>query len=468
VRSFAEIKTDLSTAFGTTDVGRLRDLSIEFRTLGTPEALVMAGHAEGNAWLFTGNYGEALKSFERVTEILETMNDRSLVAFNAMDLGTVFWRTGNYAHALEQLNRALDLFLELEIRDCVASTLSNIGTVCLEIGEYPQALERLERSLHISQEIGDKQLIANVTGSIGIVYYNTGDYAKALELFLRAGSMLDDVADRVSAATNTFNVGNAYSELGDYVQALAHYEGALAIHKELGGSYIEAYVLGGMADVHVKMNDLDEAKRLLAMMADMTLDAPNAQSMYYHIRSRLFEALGDDDALLTELTKALETADSAGLRSDSANYHLRLRDLAQRRNDFEAYIKHNTEHLRINEEIRGKEATQKLTMMEAQRNIDAERKERDKERAVLYSTLPKHVADRVVCGESVDGDTYDNTAVLFLDIVAFTDISDKLSPTEVISLLGNIFVEVDRICSSNRTTKIKTIGDSYLAVAGLE
>ena len=90
--------------------------------------------------------------------------------------------------------------------------------------------------------------------------------------------------------------------------------------------------------------------------------------------------------------------------------------------------------------------------------------ERARERAVLYSTLPKHIADRVIRGEVVN-DHIDNAAVMFLDIVGFTTLSSSLTSQQVIALLDTVFRICDEACKQNNVTRIKTIGDSYLAVA---
>ena len=141
-----------------------------------------------------------------------------------------------------------------------------------------------------------------------------------------------------------------------------------------------------------------------------------------------------------------------------------MRDLAQKRNDFAAYIEHNNEFTRITEEINGKESTLKMAMQAKQREIDAVQREHAQHMAVLHSTLPKHIADRVARGEVVN-DQFDRAAVLFLDVVGFTTHSSVLAAADVVDLLQKIFTTFDAICAEHDVMKIKTIGDSYMAVA---
>ncbi|RPI66268.1 MAG: adenylate/guanylate cyclase domain-containing protein, partial [Ignavibacteriae bacterium] len=65
----------------------------------------------------------------------------------------------------------------------------------------------------------------------------------------------------------------------------------------------------------------------------------------------------------------------------------------------------------------------------------------------------------------VVNDHHDNAAVIFLDIAGFTSISDQLTSTEVVQLLDTVFTALDTVCKKHDVVKIKTIGDSYMAVA---
>ncbi len=62
---------------------------------------------------------------------------------------------------------------------------------------------------------------------------------------------------------------------------------------------------------------------------------------------------------------------------------------------------------------------------------------------------------------------YREASVLFADLVDFTRKSRKLSPKMLIDELSEIFAEFDKIVSKNKCTRIKTMGDGYLAVSGI-
>ncbi len=93
--------------------------------------------------------------------------------------------------------------------------------------------------------------------------------------------------------------------------------------------------------------------------------------------------------------------------------------------------------------------------------------EKDKSEALLLNTLPPQVVKRLTSGEKVIADAYDNVTVLFSDFVNFTTFSEAREPQEVVEVLNRIVIEFDDLGLDLGVEKIKTIGDGYLAVAGL-
>lgn len=93
--------------------------------------------------------------------------------------------------------------------------------------------------------------------------------------------------------------------------------------------------------------------------------------------------------------------------------------------------------------------------------------ERDRSEQLLLSILPTPIARRLEEGEELIADYFDSATVLFADIVGFTSLSSRLTPTKVVELLNQLFGEFDTIAEQHQVEKIKTIGDSYMAVGGV-
>jgi Adenylate and Guanylate cyclase catalytic domain len=64
-------------------------------------------------------------------------------------------------------------------------------------------------------------------------------------------------------------------------------------------------------------------------------------------------------------------------------------------------------------------------------------------------------------------DSFPQTTVMFLDIAGFTKWSSERDPTQVFTLLENIYHAFDEFAKKLGIFKVETIGDCYVAVAGL-
>ncbi len=95
------------------------------------------------------------------------------------------------------------------------------------------------------------------------------------------------------------------------------------------------------------------------------------------------------------------------------------------------------------------------------------RLEQEKSDRLLLNVLPQPIAERLKQDQSIIADTFAEVTVLFADIVGFTQLSARVSPTELVSLLNDIFSEFDHLAEKHGLEKIKTIGDAYMVVGGL-
>jgi adenylate cyclase len=86
--------------------------------------------------------------------------------------------------------------------------------------------------------------------------------------------------------------------------------------------------------------------------------------------------------------------------------------------------------------------------------------------ALLTNAIPASIARRLKRGEQHIADVYPETTILFADLAGFTPWARGTDPTRVVAALDELFSRFDRLVASAGMEKIKTIGDSYMAVAG--
>lgn len=88
-------------------------------------------------------------------------------------------------------------------------------------------------------------------------------------------------------------------------------------------------------------------------------------------------------------------------------------------------------------------------------------------RELLLNILPASIADKLQITKSTFTQTFDDVTILFLDIVGFASLSNEIGTEKIVKLLNDFFSQIDDLLDSYRIEKIKTIGDSYMAAAGI-
>jgi class 3 adenylate cyclase len=106
-----------------------------------------------------------------------------------------------------------------------------------------------------------------------------------------------------------------------------------------------------------------------------------------------------------------------------------------------------------------------LIVVYRQRNKISKARKRSDE--LLLNILPSEVAEELKHKGSADAKQFDEVTVMFTDFKGFTQISEKLSPTELVNEIHTCFKAFDNIITKHNIEKIKTIGDSYMCAGGL-
>ncbi|CAN5518111.1 hypothetical protein BH10BAC6_BH10BAC6_05820 [soil metagenome] len=411
-----------------------------------------------------GDYPTALQHYQQALALHTELKDDVGIARDTGNLGSVYRITGDFPQSLAAYRSALLIATASGDRTSIANAVTGIGNVYHATADYPQALEYYHRALALFTELGDRAGASRATGNIGLIFNATGNHTKALEHFRQALEIHTELGYKVGVARVTSNIGSLLEATGEHVQALQYYRRALELHHELGNRTGVAIVTGNIVRALLDAGNVSEARAVFATADALHSDVPSVTTTREVCRAQLQELDGDMAASLQTLRSAREISKEHGLKSAEADICLALRNLAQKQNDLPSYIEFNNEYTRITNEINGKETSIKMAMQAKEREIAEREVEHQKHMAVLHSTLPKHIADRVARGETVN-DHYDNAAVLFLDIVGFTTLSSSMSASDVVALLDQVFGICDSTMNTHGLMKIKTIGDSYMAVA---
>nr|XP_034831481.1 adenylate cyclase type 2-like [Maniola hyperantus] len=111
--------------------------------------------------------------------------------------------------------------------------------------------------------------------------------------------------------------------------------------------------------------------------------------------------------------------------------------------------------------------------------------EREQQESLLLSVIPAYIAAEVkrsimlkmasACADAskqtrfheMHVQRHNNVSILYADIVNFTPLSERLSASDLVKTLNELFGRFDQIAQENQCMRIKILGDCYYCVSGL-
>jgi class 3 adenylate cyclase len=93
--------------------------------------------------------------------------------------------------------------------------------------------------------------------------------------------------------------------------------------------------------------------------------------------------------------------------------------------------------------------------------------EQKKSERILLNVLPANIAERLKNNPGLIADGYADVTVMFADLVNFTQLTQQMSPEQMVGILNTVFTWFDALTERHGLEKIKTIGDAYMVVGGL-
>lgn len=117
--------------------------------------------------------------------------------------------------------------------------------------------------------------------------------------------------------------------------------------------------------------------------------------------------------------------------------------------------------------LREREKQKEMALVDLGEKAAALETEKGRAEKLLLNVLPVAIADRLQKGEKVEAETFPEVTVFFADVVGFTKLAVELGPRSVANLLNELFEIFDSLAGKYKLEKIKTIGDCYMAVAGV-
>ena len=439
----------------------------------------------GLAYKIIGQYNKAIEYYEKTIRIDEELGKGNDLARTLNNIGGVYHKWGQYDKAIEYYGRSLRIKQSLNDSIGIATTLNNIGLVYNAWGKYENAIISFDEALNIDQLLNNERGMASKLNNLGLTNYYLKQYDEALAFFYQALDIHNKLKDIGQSAIQYNNIGALYLNKGDTEQAIVFLQKARQIFQDLGKQSELAAVLSKFGDIYLSTGDYKKSEKFLMMSTEISkkINSRNQTKTNYLRFSDLYYRMGNYAQSLEYYKKHTALKDT-----------IFTEKVHQQITDFE--IKYETEKkdveiklLKNNEEIRNlkskKEKIYRLSLIggvillillasvilyslrqkiKDNRIISQEKAKSDK---LLMNILPAGVANELKEQGKTEPKLFSNVTVCFTDIVDFTKISAKMEPGLLIAELNEIFTAFDNIVESHHCERIKTIGDSFMAVCGL-
>lgn len=113
-----------------------------------------------------------------------------------------------------------------------------------------------------------------------------------------------------------------------------------------------------------------------------------------------------------------------------------------------------------------KQSERELEEKVSKRTAELQR-EQTHTKELLHNMLPVEIAEELSATGSVRPARHESVTILFTDFSGFTQAASTMPADRMVAELNEIFAAFDDLCDDLGIEKIKTIGDAYMAAAGL-
>ncbi len=428
--------------------------------LGWTPGIARANQVLGNNHLRKSDNPEALIYYQEALKIFEETDNKKGIASATNNIGLLFFSEHNDAKALEYYFKALKMHEQIGNKDGIAIVCDNVGDVMRAQDNYPQALEYYLRSLKMSKELGKTSGIAAAIQSIGEIYAHQKKYVLGIACMQKAIQTDSAIGDKLGVAWGLTNIGRTY----------------LAMAGDTAVRYVN------------DTGDVLDVKKYLAEQVSQPRGPGLRNKAIAYLQQGLTKGieLHAQDALQACYKSIAEASMLTGNYKKAREYYIdytEVKDSVFSKENSEKIVRIEYANIHFYDSLKTAQA-KKLAGLELthQRNFTYAGlvtivlllgfsffiiKERGKSEKLLLNILPAKVAEELKSKGIAKASQFDNVTLLFTDFVNFTNASEQMGPQALIDELHSCFKAFDEITTKYSIEKIKTIGDAYIAAAGL-
>jgi len=428
-------------------------------------------------------------------------------AFSSINLGVYYYEKGKYEGSIHQLMSAIKYFEVNQNDTALANAYNQIARVYFDINKIqrndikvnpnnlPQlALRQLDvdkgekfarQAVAINKRLNRKAALASNYNNIGLIKQEKFELDSSEFFFRSAISLYESLGLKVNKAYTLNNLGILYENLFRPDLELKAYQEALDIFVELNDQQRIS-----IANLNIAMVNFDGGELKVALdyalksmaIANRLNDLPVKKDVYFQL-ALIYDAMKDCESESFYFQRFIQVKDSLFdieskriLEDVNAQYETEKKEnqivLLNKEKELDGIIKNSLIAgfglllILAFVLLRSYRQKQRANLLLTSQNaiIESERKKSDD---LLLNILPFETAEELKETGASPARHFDSVTVIFTDFKGFTQLSEKLTPTQLVDEIDFCFKAFDEIADKYDIEKIKTIGDSYMAAGGL-
>jgi len=390
-------------------------------------------------------------------------------------LGIGYMSQQKYGTALEHFNSSIQEAEANQDTVTAGPALVNLAQIYNFMGDSIETIRSYHRAIGIFERYNDSLNLAVTHQNLGILIT---DLDSSITILSAGLELFEGLGHTIGQGYTLNSIASRMIEKGDYLDGIRYLNRARALMEEIEFVELLPSIYLNIANASAKKGLFTKAEEYWAKAATLATENEDLLFLrdFYESKSKEQEDMGLFEASLISFQQYDAIKDSM----DRIERQEELEGLkAKYEND-----KRRAEIKLLNKDVQIRDITIRRTTIIASilgvgalillglaglayRYYRRARQAQQRSDELLLNILPAEVAEELKVHGKTAAKSYDSIAVLFTDFEDFSSIAHELSPNEVVQAVDFYFKEFDIIMERHGIEKIKTIGDAYFAVSGL-
>jgi two-component system sensor histidine kinase/response regulator len=318
-----------------------------------------------------------LLAFKAATAI--TLQDNSAsqrldtVRVNQLNRISTSLRETDHDSALHYADEAYAAAREADYQKGKAVALGNMGWIYYRKADYVKALQLSIESMKIAEQLGDKAEMARAMNSIASVSFEQNQFNKSLQEFKRALALGTESGEGKVISRTLNNIAYLFLSVNNQVDSAEVYaRRAIAFTERSNDSYLTAFGLRTLGDIHAQRGQLKEALGMYQRSINLSDAGLNnsLKASTLHRVAKTYLLLGDRARAITLLKQNAEQAKRLGYLEELERTYKLLSQVYQEDGRIAEALDYLNKYTAVHDTIFTNQSSRQIALLQNQFDLD--------------------------------------------------------------------------------------------------